>query len=138
MDSVYMTDKEFMGSLAYQTFMKSNPGRGNLKIRAYAASEALPVGGLKIIVSTVIDSKKVIFFEGITDASGMVNDLELPAPEVNTNNLEIPMAPDYEIDAISDDGISMQIYHVNMYDGICVVQNINYIPNSNGGVFSGS
>ena len=45
---------------SYQNFMKVNTGRGKLKIRAFAASEALPVGGLKIIVSTVINNEKIV------------------------------------------------------------------------------
>ena len=133
MNFVYMTDKEFMNSEAYKKFMKVNHGKGKLKIRAYAASEALPVGGLKIVVSTMINEQKVIFFEGVTDASGMIENLVLPAPELNLDNMEIPLATDYEIDAISFDGSLDKVYHVNMYDGICVVQNINYTPNSYGG-----
>lgn len=121
----------------YNNFVKINTGRGKLKIRAYAASEALPVRGLKIVVSTFINNEKVVFFEGETDASGMVENITLPTPKKNVNNMEIPESIDYEIDASIEDNTKTQVYHVNMYDGICVVQNINYIPSSFGGVING-
>lgn len=118
----------FMKTTEYEEFIKNNSGSGNLKIRAYAASEALPVKGLRIVVSTEINKQKVVFFEGMTDASGMINTISLPTPKLNLNNLEIPGTIKYEIDAFFDNQSNKKIYFVNMYDGICVVQNINYSP----------
>ena len=86
----------------YDKFILENSGSGTLKIRAYAASEALPVGGLNIIVSSVIDNDEVVFFRGVTDKSGMIPNIKLPAPKID--------------------------FSINMYDGICVVQNINFLP----------
>ena len=134
MNYIYITDEDFINTVDYKEFMRINSGSGNLKIRAYAASEALPVSGIRVIVSTIINSNKVIFFEGVTDASGMIEDITLPAPKYDISSLEIPNSVDYEIDAISEDGIDQIIYHINMYDGICAIQNINYTPNSFGGV----
>lgn len=118
----------FMKTTEYEEFIKNNSGSGNLKIRAYAASEALPVKGLRIVVSTEINKQRVVFFEGITDASGMINTISLPTPKLNLNNLEVPSTIKYEIDAFFDNQQDKKIYFVNMYDGICVVQNINYSP----------
>lgn len=112
--------------VSYENFIKKNSGKGNLKVHAYAASEALPVSGLRIIVSTSIEGEKVIFFDGKTDASGMIESLSLPAPSIAFNNLEVPNSTLYTIEAISEK--EEQNYSVNMYDGICVVQNINFIP----------
>ena len=72
-----MNIKEFMNTKSYQDFIKNNPGKGNLKIRAYAASEALPVSGLRIVVSSTINNQKIIFFDGLTDSSGMINTISL-------------------------------------------------------------
>ncbi len=126
-----MIGSDFMNTQSYRDFMRVNKGSGNLKIRAYAASEALPVAGINIIVSTMIDNQKVVFFRGVTDASGMVETLSLPAPELNLSNLDVPISVPYEIDAVM--GNMERIYTVNMYDGICVVQNINFIPGGNNG-----
>ena len=123
-----MNIKEFMNTKSYQEFIKNNPGKGNLKIRAYAASEALPVSGLRIVVSSTINNQQIIFFDGLTDSSGMINTISLPAPQLNLNNLEVPATIRYEIDAFFDNQVGKRSFYVNMYDGICVVQNINYTP----------
>ena len=121
-----INDNEFVNSLVYQKFIENNPGKGYLKIRAYAASEALPVVGLRIIVSSLIDNEKVIFFDGITDDSGMIDTLTLPTPKLDNSNLEIPFTINYSIEAIKD--TINKKFSVDMYDGVCVVQNINFVP----------
>lgn len=116
----------------YNKFMSENTGFGNLKIRAYAASEALPVSGLNIIVSSNIDNNNVVFFRGMTDSSGMIETIKLPAPKLNLSNLEVPKTTIYNIEAYMDIN-NKSNFSVNMYDGICVVQNINFVPGGNYG-----
>ncbi len=127
MNTYYLNDEKLINSDFYKEFMANHPGNGNLKIHAYAASEALPVSGLPIIVSTNIDNNKVIFFDGVTDSSGMIQTLSLPTPSLEISNLEVPLGTIYYIEA---DNIT---YSVNLYDGICVVQNINTILGGNNG-----
>lgn len=121
-----MNIDEFMKSSEYADFIKKNPGTGNLKIRAYTASEALPVSGLRITVSSDISGRKVIFFRGVTDSSGMIPTISLPAPSLN-NNLEIPNTIKYNIE-VNNDNLS-----IDMYDGVSVVQNINVVAGDNYG-----
>ena len=109
-----MNIKEFMNTKSYQDFIKNNPGKGNLKIRAYAASEALPVSGLRIVVSSTINNQKIIFFDGLTDSSGMINTISLPAPQLNLNNLEVPATIRYEIDAFFDNQVGKRSFYVNI------------------------
>lgn len=111
---------EFKNSSLYDSFIKNNSGIGNLKIRAYTASLALPVADLEITISSLIDNMNVIFFRGKTDKSGMIENIELPAPVLG-NNLVIPNTITYNILAGNNK------FSVNMYDGICVVQNINMV-----------
>ena len=90
MDLKYITDESFKNSTLYHSFLNDNPGKGNLRIRAYVANEALPIEGLKISVSTIRDNVKIVFFEGSTDNSGMIETISLPTPELNLDNLEAP------------------------------------------------
>jgi len=53
----------------YQDFLNSNPGVGNIKVRATSANEAFPVSGVSVVVSKVIGDNTIIFFEGMTDES---------------------------------------------------------------------
>ena len=122
MNDIYL-DNNFMNSSEYKEFINRNPGKGNLKIRAYAASEALPVADLNISVSAVINNQNVIFFSGKTDASGMIETISLPAPLIDPNNLIAPSYTTYKIVAGGSN-----VFSVNMYDGICVIQTINYVP----------
>lgn len=125
-----MNIEEFMKTNEYAEFISKNPGTGNLKIRAYAASEALPLTGLNIIVSSLIDGKKIVFYRGVTDSSGMVPTIKLPAPNL-LDNLEIPNSIKYDIEASI--GNNNSSFSVNMYDGVCVVQNINFVPGASYG-----
>lgn len=117
---------DFKKTTSYESFININRGIGNLKIRAYAASLALPVSSLEVVVSTMFDGMNIIFFRGKTDVSGMIENIILPAPILG-NNLVIPNTIVYDINAGGNK------YSVNMYDGICVVQNINYVPGDNNG-----
>lgn len=128
-------DESFMSTSSYSTFISSNPGTGYLTIRAYAASKALPIMGVKIIVYKVIDDKKVIFFEGKTNESGIINNIKLPSPKANTNDLEIPIRTNYDIEAIYEPDKLNKKYSVNMYDGIYVIQNIIIVPKNVGDFF---
>ncbi len=118
--------QEFTNTTTYKKFMEDNPGKGTLMIRASAAKEAIPIPNLKITVSKIIENYNVIFYEGETDNSGMINNLSLPAPEANTNDLIIPKSTTYIITAKNNN--QEQTYTINMYNNICVVQNINIIP----------
>lgn len=115
-----MNIEEFKKSSEYLDFITENPGIGKLKIRAYAASEAIPVSGLNITVSSIVFGKKIIFYTGSTDTSGVISTIELPCPKL-LSNLEIPKTIKYDIEVNNK-----SVFSINMYDGVCVVQNINY------------
>ena len=136
MNTYYIGNENFIDSSLYKEFIRQNQGKGNLRIRAFSASGAIPIEGLKIVVYTIFDNHKIIFYEGFTDESGVIERIPLPAPKTNTDNLIIPNKTVYTIDAtyIPDD-IHL-VYDVNMYDKICVVQNINIVPSLKVGGFT--
>lgn len=136
MNNNYYNDKSFQETSIYKNFLLKNSGKGNLKIRAYAANEALPINNLRVVISTMIDNNKVIFFEGSTDSSGMIETISLPAPKRDSNNLLVPNTINYEIDTFLGD--NEQVFNVNMYDGICVLQNIKFVPSLKDGDFGGN
>ena len=127
MNNVSIDDKEFISSSEYKEFMKRNPSYGFLKIRVYTASEAVPISNLKIVVSTEIGNKNVIFYEGYSNDSGVIENITLPAPKLNSNNLDIPSSTEYTILAtFVPDNIS-ETFKVNMFEDVSVVQNINIL-----------
>ena len=128
-------DKDFMNSSLYKEFINNNSSRGSLRIRAYAASEAVPISNVKVTVSTIYENNKIIFFEGYTDSSGLIAKISLPAPSLNMNNLDIPNKRVYEVNAMYQN--INNTYEVNIYENICVLQNINIIPELMVGEISG-
>ena len=129
-----MNLEEFKKTDKYDEYIKENPGIGMLKIRAYAAREAVPVSGVKIEVSNEIDGMEVIFYSGVTDESGMTDKINLPVPKLDTNNMNLPNKMVYQFKASYPLNNFRMISSINMYDGICVVQNIVVTMNMEGDI----
>ena len=127
-----VNDSNFVNSELYRSFINENPGLGFLKIRAYAASQAVPISGLSVVVSRDIGDNRVIFFEGVTNDSGVIERISLPAPRMSSDNMIAPVINTYDISTIYDG--ESRTYKVNIYDNIYVVQNINVTPNISFGV----
>ena len=134
----YLNDEDLIASALFQKFLTDNPASGMLKIRSFAASMAVPIKGLRVIVSSMLDDNtKVIFFEGVTDESGMIENIKLPAPKLSNDNLVAPVKTEYEIEANYDPDNIKLIYKINMYEDVCVMQNINITPTLKVGGFNG-
>ena len=73
---------------------------------------------------------KVIFFEGVTDASGVTERIALPAAKIQTDNLVAPIPTTYDVNITNKMQNINSVYSIKIYDGICVAQNINITPNS--------
>lgn len=127
-----VNDEKFINSEIYKNFMKNNPSIGGLRVRAYAASEAIPISGLKVVVTTNIENNSVIFFEGYTNESGITDKIILPAPKLSNNNLVAPNTTKYIITTTYNNRNS--IYEVNIYENVCVIQNVNVVPDMMGGL----
>ena len=128
MNTVNFDDEKFINTEIYNNFKKANPGKGYLSVRAYAARQAIPISGVKVIVSKQLGNTKVIFFEGLTDNSGVINQIALPAPESNIDDLVVPKVSIYDVEALYDKSNIDLLFKVNMYANVQVIQNINIVP----------
>lgn len=126
MNIISFNDSNFINTETYKNFINKNKGNGTLNIRAYAASRAVPISGLNVIVSKILDNQKVIFFEGATDNSGIINQIILPTPLLDNNNQEVPLSQDYDI--IASYNNQKLVFKVLIYSNIQVNQNINIVP----------
>ena len=117
----------FVNSSTFQNFLRENPESGTLKIRAFAASQAVPIKGLRVVVSKVIDDDNVIFFDGLTNESGIIENIVLPAPKLNSDNMNVPNRTTYDITAtyIPDNIVQLYIIMRNRGDNIKVLGNVN-------------
>ena len=128
MNNVKITDSSFINSDIYKRFMDENTGRGNLNIKASFANQALPITNLRVIVSKEIENINVVFFDGVTNISGIIGKIILPTPPLDNDDLVAPKMTIYKITTVYNN--KEYSYNVNMYDGICVVQNINIVPSN--------
>ena len=131
MNTYNYNDEKFQQSKIYEDFANANPSQGYLKIRAYAANQAIPISNVKIVVSKTINNDKIIFFEGTTNSSGIIERITLPAPKLDPNNLDVPTPTTYNIEATSKTENIDNKYIVSIYENIYVVQTINVIPTLN-------
>ncbi len=138
MNVYYANDNDFINTDIYRRFIDNNPAKGNLRIRAYAASEAVPIEDVNVIVSTLFENAKIIFYEGKTNKSGIIERISLPAPRLKNDNLVVPEKTEYEIEVLyKPDGIK-SLYKVNLYEDVCVMQDINIVPEIKVGGFNGN
>ena len=128
MNTYNVNNQSFVNSTEYQNFLKDNPSIGYLNIRAYAASQAIPISDIKIVVSNTIGNDKVIFFEGLTNESGVIEGIKLPAPKLVSNDLDKPSKTTYEIEATYQPDNLSKVYRVNIYENISSIQNIIVAP----------
>lgn len=128
MNNVNITDSNFISTIVYKKFMIENTGRGILNIRASFANQALPITNLKVVVSKEIENYNVIFYEGVTNISGLIEKISLPTSPKENDDLIAPKNTTYKITTLYNN--REYTYVVNMYDGIYVVQNINIVPSN--------
>lgn len=132
-NTILVTDEKLSNDVQFQDFLKNNPGYSTLKIRASAANEAYPISGVRIVVTKKIGNYDVIFYEGETDSSGMINNIVLPSPRAIQNDLEIPQFTSYSLQASSEKDDFYQTFEVSVCCGITVIQYINITPIGTGG-----
>ena len=97
MNNVNITDSNFISTIVYKKFMIENTGRGILNIRASFANQALPITNLKVVVSKEIENYNVIFYEGVTNISGLIEKISLPTPPKENDDLIAPKNTTYKI-----------------------------------------
>lgn len=101
-----------------------------MKIRAFTANQALPLENVHIVVSKEIGFENVVFFDGYSNSSGVFDSIFLPTSKFNLDNNEIPHSIKYLVSSAFN-GVEKKFF-VNVYDGICVVQNISFVPEYGG------
>ena len=129
MNTILFNDESFKKTDSYKNFIANNPDNSNLKIQASRANSALPVSDVEVIISHIIDEYKVIFFDGKTNESGIIENISLPVPKSDPNDLDIPLSTTYNIEAIYTKENLDIFYKAKMFSGIDAIQNINIVPN---------
>lgn len=127
MEYIYDSE-EFRNTGIYKKFINMNTGSGILKIDAYTASGAYPLDGVSAKIYKDFGSDKVIFFEGVTNSSGIIDNIILPTKKLEK---EINEASDidfttYDLEVRYDKYNLEKVYDVSIFDNIKVIQPITF------------
>lgn len=107
----------------YRNFLREHPDRGALKIQAYRAGGAYPVSGLRVALTKNFTDGEHVFYSGITDANGIIDGIELPAPPTE-NSLEFGLpdkAASYVLKTFSPDYADTERI-IDIFGGIKTIQ----------------
>lgn len=135
---MFISLEEFKKLDEYQKFIKENPAIGYLKVQVFTAYGAIPISGADILITKDIGEYRVVFFQGKTDSSGIISNIELPAPPIDT--FPDPNTPPqytlYDLTAIHEGYESIKKYLIGMFGGIGIIQYVKMTPKidlNNGG-----
>lgn len=126
--------EDFKKMPEYENFIKENPGVGLLKVQAFTAYNAIPIENTEIVISKDFGDTKVVFFRGVTDSSGIIDNISLPTPAVNVSSYEAPEYTLYDLTAINVLYESIKKYLVGMFSDIKVIQYVKMTPKINEGM----
>lgn len=121
-----ITFEEFKKLPEYQQFEKDNPSSGLLKVQVFTADQAIPLPEVEIFVTKEYGDYNITFFRGVTDSSGIIDDIKLPSPggDYNEETKEIPKYAMYNISACCERLNAIKKYEVGIFSGVKVLQYI--------------
>lgn len=121
--------EEFKKMAEYEKFINENSDFGLLKVQVFTAYNAIPIPNTEIIISKTFGDLKVVFFRGVTDSSGIIDNISLPAPiSSSASSLEAPNYTIYDLTAINVGYESIKQYAIGMFGGIKVIQYVKMTP----------
>ena len=125
-----MTYEDFKTTEDYQEFIDRNSSTGTLKVKAFTAYQAIPIPNTEILVTKDIEDNRVLFFRGFTDESGIIKNIELPAPPEDTNPTPDtePQYTVYDLTAIHEGYETIKKYNIGIFGNIGVIQYVKMIP----------
>ena len=72
--------KDDSANMTYEQFLSQNPGIGALRVQVFSGQQAIPIPNAEVVVTKDFSDGQQVFFDGVTDISGIVDNIELPAP----------------------------------------------------------
>ena len=62
-----------------QWFLDAHPERGSVRVQVSTGRGLFPVEGARVEIYRRLGPEQTVFYEGVTDASGIAEDIRLPA-----------------------------------------------------------
>lgn len=113
-------------TVSYDEFLRRNTAIGKLKVQASRAQGALPTEGVRISIIGNFSDARVLFFDGLTDADGLIPGILLPAPP-RTASLQPDTAGRgavYQLFAAHPD-FEPEVYEIEIFEGVNAIQPVS-------------
>lgn len=125
-----ITLEEFKKTDNYNKFIEANPSTGTLKVQVFTADQAIPIPNTEVHIIKEIDSQNIIFYKGITDSSGIIDNIKLPTPkgDYNISDFKVPEYTTYKLMVNNDKYSTIKEYDVAMFGGVKILQYIKMQP----------
>lgn len=112
----------------YPDFASQNTGSGLLKVQVFTANQAFPLKDVDITIYKDIDGKRVVFYEGVTDSSGIIDNISLPTKEMKS---DVESADDivfttYNITAKNINTNETKDYVIYIFNDVKIIQPIQF------------
>ncbi len=104
---------------------------GFILVNVRAGNEATPIVGASVVVTAIDNGKRLLAAAGITDISGTVTGIEVPAPDKAyslTPNTEVRPYSLFDISVRARGFFNARSIDVPVFSGITSVQNFNMVP----------
>ena len=107
--------------------------QGTLRVRAFTAGGALPVGGAIVRVRGASEDNSLVSFTSVTDRDGLSELMTLPAP---SRDLSLSPSPEelpyslYDLEISAEGYFTKQIRGLTVFPGINSIQLVSMIPGS--------
>ncbi len=111
-------------------FESKNQGKGTLKVQAFSGREAFPIVNARVVVSKDFENGSHIFFDDLTDTSGIVENMMLSSPRKDVAQRDNSILPysTYSIRVTHPYFITTVYESVPVFDGIASIQPVNMVP----------
>jgi hypothetical protein len=106
---------------SYEEFLRSHPGRGNLKVQVSTARGTFPVAGALVEVTKAFDGVERVLYKNVTNPSGIVERMPLPALPVEYSQQESTAersGTQYQVSVYHPGFMPLRFSTVEIYDGI--------------------
>lgn len=115
-------------ALKYPTFASSNRGVGTLKVQVFVANHAYPLEGVKVVITKEIEKETVLFYEGYTNSSGIIDPITLPSikQEKEVESVEDILYTTYTLKATHPTTFEVRTFEVSIFDNMKIIQPINF------------
>lgn len=110
----------------YQEFLKENPENGILKVQVFMANQAIPIANVNILIEKEISNETLVFFNGMTNESGIIEAISLPAPKIEDN--DIPKYVSYQLIVKHPNYQGPTTYTIPIYSGQKMLQYVVLKP----------